>query len=81
MYISFSVIYKSYRQVLTLIHNSQLLSKLPILDNFRLATLHKVQHKETTVSKLVLTSSGEMRVLMTLNQAALSEDEQCLSTR
>jgi hypothetical protein len=35
---SFCVIYKSYRQVLTSIHNSQLLSKLPILGKFRLAT-------------------------------------------
>jgi hypothetical protein len=34
------VIYKSYRQVLTSIHNSQLLLKLPILDKFRLATFH-----------------------------------------
>ncbi len=34
------VIYKSYRQVLTSMHNSQLLLKLPILDKFRLATFH-----------------------------------------
>jgi len=65
------VIYMSYRQVLTPIHNSQLLLKLPILGNLRLATFHKgAKHKETTVSKLVITSSGEMQVLMTLNQAA-----------
>jgi hypothetical protein len=62
------VIYMSYRQVLTLIHNSQLLLKLPILDKFRFATFHKgAKHKETTVLKLVKTSSGEMQVLMTLN--------------
>jgi len=35
-----SDIYKSYRQVLTHIHNSQLLLKLPILDKFRLETLY-----------------------------------------
>jgi hypothetical protein len=34
------VIYKSYRQVLTPIHDSRLLLKLPILDKFRLATFH-----------------------------------------
>ncbi len=36
----FGVIYKSCRQVLTQIHNSQPLFKLPILDKFRLATFH-----------------------------------------
>jgi hypothetical protein len=35
------VIYKSHRQVLTPIHNSQLLLKLPILDKLGLATFHK----------------------------------------
>jgi hypothetical protein len=35
-----SVIYKWYRQVLTPIHNAQVLLKLPILDKFRLETLH-----------------------------------------
>ncbi len=35
------VICKSHRQVQTLIHNSQLLLKLPILVKFRLATFHK----------------------------------------
>ncbi len=35
-----SVIYKSYRQVLTPVDNSQLLFKLPILDKFRLETFH-----------------------------------------
>ncbi len=35
------VIYMSYRQVLTPIHNFQLLLKLPILDKFRLAAFHK----------------------------------------
>ncbi len=34
----FNVIDKSYRQVLTLINNSQLLLKLEILDKFRLVT-------------------------------------------
>jgi len=36
-----SVIYKSHREVQTLFHNSQLLLKLPILDKFRHATIHK----------------------------------------
>jgi hypothetical protein len=35
-----SVIYKSYRQLLTLVDNSQLLLKLPILDKFRLVAFH-----------------------------------------
>jgi hypothetical protein len=43
----FKVIHKSYRQVLTPVHNSQLLLKLKILDKFRLVTFHKIQHKET----------------------------------
>jgi hypothetical protein len=34
-------IYKLYRQVLTPIHNSQLLLMLPILDKFRLETFHR----------------------------------------
>jgi len=45
------IIYMPYRQVLTTINNFQLLLKLPILDKFRLAKFHKVQHKETKVSK------------------------------
>jgi hypothetical protein len=35
------VIYMSCRQVLTLINNTQLLLKLPILDKFRLAIFYK----------------------------------------
>ncbi len=58
------VIYMSHRQVSTIM-------KLPILDKLKLATFHKgATHKETTVSKLIKTSSGEMQVLMTLNRAA-----------
>ncbi len=41
MYFRLQVIYKSYRQVQTLIANSQLLLKLEILDKLRLVTLHK----------------------------------------
>ncbi len=37
---SFSIIHKYYRQVLTLVNNSQLLLKLPILGKFRLVTFH-----------------------------------------
>jgi hypothetical protein len=37
---SFSVIDKSYRQVLTPVNNSQLLLKLPIADKFRLVTFY-----------------------------------------
>jgi hypothetical protein len=36
------VIYKSYRQVLTPVDNSQFLLKLAILDKLRLATFHKL---------------------------------------
>jgi len=49
--LSFNVINKSYRQVLTPVNNSQLLLKLVILDKFRLVTFHtlatqkKLQHK------------------------------------
>jgi hypothetical protein len=34
-------VYMSHRQVLTPIHNYQLILKLPILDKFRLAIFHK----------------------------------------
>jgi hypothetical protein len=40
-----SVIYKSYRQVLTPITNFQFLLKLEILGKLRLFTFHKWQHK------------------------------------
>ncbi len=36
----FSVIYKSFRQVLTAVNNSQVLLRLPILGKFRLVTFH-----------------------------------------
>jgi hypothetical protein len=45
------VIYKSFRQVLTPIHNFQLLLKLPILDKFRLATCHKSATQRNYSSK------------------------------
>jgi len=60
------VIYKSYRQVLTPVNNSELLLKLDILDKLRLVTFHKWQHKESATLKRVHTSSGETRVLVTL---------------
>jgi hypothetical protein len=60
-----SVIYKSHRQVLTPINNSQLFLKLEILDKLRFVTYHKMQHKESATIKLVHTSEV-MRVLMTL---------------
>jgi hypothetical protein len=41
----FNVNDKSYRQVLTLINNSQLLLKLEILDKFRLVTNQQFKHK------------------------------------
>jgi hypothetical protein len=47
LYLRLQVIYKSYRQVLTPVNNSQLLLKLEILDKLRLVTFHKIQHKET----------------------------------
>jgi len=36
---------KSYRQVLTMINNSQLFLKLEILDKFRLVTNQQFKHK------------------------------------
>jgi hypothetical protein len=47
LYFRLQVIYKSYRQVLTPVNNSQLLLKLEILDKLRLVTFHKIQHRET----------------------------------
>jgi hypothetical protein len=41
----FNVNDKSYRQVLTLINNSQLFLKLEILDKFRLVTNQHFKHK------------------------------------
>jgi len=38
LYFQLSVIYMSYRQVLTPINNLQLLLRLPILDKFKLVT-------------------------------------------
>ncbi len=43
--IAFTVDDKSYKQVLTLINNSQLLLKLEILDEFRLVTNQQFKHK------------------------------------
>jgi hypothetical protein len=42
---AFTVDDKSYKQVLTLINNSQLLLKLEILDKFRLVTNQQLKHK------------------------------------
>ncbi len=53
-----SVIYKSYRQVLTPIHNSQLLLKLPMLDKFRLATLHKTATQRNYTIKTGINQFG-----------------------
>jgi hypothetical protein len=51
----FNVIDKSYRQVLTLINNFQLLLKLEILDKFRLLLTNGSKTKETaTFSSLLL---------------------------
>ncbi len=70
IFTAFDVIDKSYRRVLTMINNSQLLLKLEILDKFRLVTNHKTQYKENLQHYLVHTSSGETGVLMTLNHRA-----------
>ncbi len=73
-------VYMSYRQVLTPIHNSQLLLKLPILDKFRLAIFHKsATQRNYSIKTGINQFRGETRVLMTLNQATLSEDEHHLS--
>jgi hypothetical protein len=50
IYFKLQVIYKSYRQVLTLSNNSQLLLKLEILDKLRLTTKTK---KIATFSSLL----------------------------
>jgi hypothetical protein len=41
LYFRLQVIYKSYRQVLTPVNNSQLLLKLENLDKLRLVTFHQ----------------------------------------
>jgi hypothetical protein len=46
MYFKLQVIYKSYRQELTLSNNSQLLLKLEILAKFKLATKQRYKDKE-----------------------------------
>jgi hypothetical protein len=67
-------VYESYRQVLTPVNNSELLLKLEILDKLRLVTFHKQQNKESATLKMVHTSSGEMRVLVTLIHKVSNED-------
>jgi hypothetical protein len=59
-----------YRQVLTPVNNSQLLLKLEILDKLRLVTFHAMATQRKCKLKLVHTSSGETRVLMTLTHRA-----------
>ena len=70
LFTAFNVIDNSYRQVLALVNNSQLLLKLEILDKFRLVTNHNIQHKGNLQHYQVHTSSGETGVLMTLNHRA-----------
>jgi len=67
MYFKLQVIYKSYRQVLTSSNNSQLLSKLEILDKFRLAYKAMVQRQRKLQHFLVCSGVGETGVSMTLN--------------
>jgi hypothetical protein len=62
----FNVIDKSYTQVLTPVNNSQLLLKLVILNKFRLVTFHSLATQRNLYIKLVHTSLGEMRVIITL---------------
>jgi hypothetical protein len=72
LYFRLQVIYKSYRQLLTLITNFQLLLKLEILDKLRLVTSHKntTQRKHNILTGSI--SIGEMGVPMTLNHRALT---------
>jgi hypothetical protein len=49
LYFRLQVIYKSYRQVLTPVNNSQHLLKLENLDKLRLVTFHQWQHKESVL--------------------------------
>jgi hypothetical protein len=52
MYFRLQVTYKSYRQVLTPVNNSQLLLKLEILDKLRLVTFYKntIQRKHDVLT-------------------------------
>ncbi len=66
IYFQLGDIYMSYRQELTPVNNSQLLLKLLILDKFRLVTFLLTPTQRNYNTKLVNTSSGETRVLVTL---------------
>jgi len=66
LYFKLQVIYKSYRQVLTPVNNSQLLLKLEILDKLRLVIFHKntIQRKTQHLTGLILfRRSGSSRDL------------------
>jgi hypothetical protein len=58
LYFRLYVIDKSYRQVLTIINNSQLLLNLEILDKFRLVTFHK---NTTQRNHKIITGSYQLR--------------------
>jgi hypothetical protein len=66
----FNVVDKSYRQVLTVIKNSQLILKLEILDKFRPVTNQQFKQRKLQ-HFLICTSTGEMGVLMTLKHSQL----------
>ncbi len=66
IFFQLSIIYKSYRQVQTPVHNFQLLLKLQFYTSSDLKHSTCVHHKETTMYELVYTGLGEVSALMTL---------------
>ncbi len=73
IFIFFKVIYKSYRQVLTLVENSSLLLKLRIFNKPRLATLYKHSTQRITVQRTGFILIGETAISMTLNRRVFTK--------
>ncbi len=73
IFIFFQVIYKSYRQVLTLVENSSLLLKLRIFNKSRLATLYKHSTQRNAVQQTGFILIGETAISMTLNRRAFTK--------
>jgi hypothetical protein len=74
IFIFFQVIYKSYRQVLTLVEKSSLLLKLRIFNKSRLATLYENVTQRNAVQQTGFISIGETVISMTLNRRAFYND-------
>jgi hypothetical protein len=70
--------FKSYRQVLTPVNNSQLLLKMEILDKLRLVTFHTTA---TQIKFNVITGSYQFRINYSshdLDSQCQNEDARCL---